>query len=138
MTARHARGRRSWRLLMLVLVVLLGPTPGWAQPHFGAPHAYYFRLEWRPEISKTGTPSVHGYVYNEHGYPAARMKLLVEGLDGAGQPLTWTIGYVDGLVPAKSRAFFEVRNLSAASSYRVTVHSFEWIVGNGDRTRRFP
>lgn len=80
----------------------------------------YFRLEW----SKSGR-NLNGYVYNSSNRRASRMQLLVEGVDGSGKILAKTTTWVRD-VPPNNRAFFEV-SVPEASSYRVSVLTFDWI-----------
>ena len=54
------------------------------------------------------------------------MRLLVESLDAAGQPIAQEIAYVDSDVPFDGRTYFWVRPKKPGASYRVTVHSGDW------------
>ncbi len=84
------------------------------------------RVDWKqPQGSVIG-----GYVYNDGGTAAARVTVLAEGLDGAGQRVNATVGNVMGTIPGFSRAYFEVR-VPPAASYRVSVLSVDWIRGGG-------
>jgi len=87
-----------------------------------------FRLEW----SRAGK-NLNGFVYNMANRRAARMILLVEGLDGSGQPVTKTTTWVRD-VPPNNRAFFQVA-VPTAADYRVTVQSFDWVEDGPDRRR---
>jgi hypothetical protein len=80
----------------------------------------YFRLEW----SKNGR-KVDGYVYNSSPRRVQRMQLLVEGIDGSGNVVNTTKTWVRD-VPPNNRAFFET-SVPDASSYRVSVLTFDWI-----------
>lgn len=108
-----------------LIVIHLGTAVGWAQ-NFGAPLDTYFRLEWEVGQSKSGPPTITGYIYNDRRIRALNVRLLVEELDGFGRVVSKTIGYVDGDVPAQGRAYFTVPVRSAAATYRVTVDSFDW------------
>ena len=87
-----------------------------------------FQLEW----SRAGK-NVNGYVYNTGNRRAARMILLVEGLDGSGKPVTKTTTWVRD-VPPNNRAFFQVA-VPTAAAYRVSVQSFDWVEDGLDRRR---
>ncbi len=70
---------------------------------------------------------VSGYVYNQRaGSYAVSVRLLVEALDGSGQVVGSTIGYVLGEVPPSNRSYFEIKAPAKAASYRVTIESFAW------------
>src|SRR5262249_1119504 len=87
-----------------------------------------FRIEWEQRQTSRG-PAIAGYVWNDSGMPAARVAVLVEGLDGTGgRVVNTTIGYVVGVVPGFGRTPFEVRVPSAAS-YRLRISSYDWLKG---------
>ena len=88
----------------------------------------YFKLEW----SRAGQ-NVNGYVYNTGNRRAAHMILLVEGLDGAGKPVTKTTTWVRD-VPPNNRAYFQVA-VPTAAAYRVSVQSFDWVEDRLDRRK---
>ena len=85
------------------------------------------RVEWTGSQDRRGRPAVSGYVYNQRaGSYAENVRLLVEGLDGSGQVIGSTTGYVAGQVPPSNRSYFEVKAPPGAASYRVTIQSFAW------------
>jgi hypothetical protein len=88
----------------------------------------YFKLEWAREGR-----TVNGYVYNTGNRRAARMILLVEGLDGNEKPVARTTTWVRD-VPPNNRAFFEVA-VPTAAAYRVSVQSFDWVEDGLDRRK---
>jgi hypothetical protein len=90
-----------------------------------------FRLEWSKDGKK-----VSGYVYNRTSRYAAKMSLLVEGVDAAGKVITATTTWVPD-VPPNNRAYFQVA-VADAPSYRISILSYNWIqeiASNGDRRR---
>lgn len=89
------------------------------------------RLDWEAGTRRGGKPVIQGYVYNDHGRPAADVQLLVETLDASGAVVARTIGFVLGVVQFNSRAYFEVPLRAAGASYRVTVTSLDWKGGGG-------
>ncbi|MBI2529286.1 MAG: hypothetical protein HYV93_25280 [Candidatus Rokubacteria bacterium] len=95
----------------------------------------YFRVEFEAGRTKGGRTLLTGYVYNDHGLAAARVRLLVDSLDAAGRVTATTVGYVDSLVPLKGRTYFEVPVDKPGVSYRVSVPYFDWIEGRGPRDR---
>ena len=76
--------------------------------------------------TRSGRPTITGYVHNSYGHWAGNVRLEVEALDASGQVIGRTQGYVDGDVPAFGRGYFEVRLPQAAASYRVMVVSLDW------------
>jgi hypothetical protein len=90
-----------------------------------------FRLEWSKEGRK-----VDGYVYNQTSRHAARMSLLVEGVDGSGKVMAATRTWVAD-VPPNNRSYFQVA-VPDAPSYRITIVSYnliQEIASSGDRRR---
>ena len=82
-----------------------------------------FRLEWDAKREPTAT-LVSGYVYNNTNRFAARMRLVIAGVDGdrvVGASTTWI---PDG-VPANHRNYFEAW-VPNAPGYRVIILSFDW------------
>ena len=114
---------------LVILALALGMSPARPRPYAFAGGERDFRVEWQQRQAKRG-PAIAGYVYNDAGMPASKVRVLVEGLDGTGHRVTATIGYVMGTVPALSRGYFEVR-VPSAVSYRVSISSFEWLKGGG-------
>ena len=85
------------------------------------------RVEWTGSEDRRGRPVVSGYVYNQRaGSYAITVRLRVEALDGSGQVMSSTIGYVLGEVPPSNRSYFEIKAPVKAASYRVTIESFAW------------
>lgn len=116
-------------LLAVLAPVVLTPTAA-AESYrvYGAER--FFSLEWAP-AERCGRPAIVGSVTNDGGLPAARVRLLVESLDAAGQVAATTIGYVAGHVLPGARFDFEVRLERPAPAYRVVVLSWEWVLGIG-------
>jgi hypothetical protein len=87
----------------------------------------YFRVDSQSGLDRKGRPSVWGYVnLNSSGLGSARVRLLVETLDAAGQPIASEIVYLDTEVAFSGRTFFEVRPKTPGASYRVNIHSGDW------------
>ncbi len=85
------------------------------------------RVEASGSEDRRGRPVVSGYVYNQRaGSYAVSVRLLVEALDGSGQVVGSTVGYVLGEVPPSNRSYFEIKAPAKAASYRVTIASFAW------------
>ena len=110
---------------------------GWARPARAqsitpqnAPQ--YFRLEYAPGTDRKGRSTVSGYIYlNSLGQGAARVRLLVETLNGAGQAVASEIAYVDTDVQVSGRTYFEARPKTPGASYRVSIYSGDWLRTGG-------
>ena len=89
------------------------------------------RLDWEAGVTRRGKPVVRGYVINDHGRPAADVRLLVESLDASGAVVARAIGFVPGVVQFNDRAYSEVPLRTPGASYRVTVTSLDWRAGGG-------
>ena len=87
----------------------------------------YFRIDSQSGPDRKGRASVWGYVnLNSSGLGSARVRLLVETLDAAGQPIASEIVYLDTEVAFSGRTYFEVRPKTPGASYRVSIHSGDW------------
>ena len=84
------------------------------------------RLDWEAGQRKSGRPEITGYVYNDYGRAAVHVRLLVEALDGSGQVIDRTYGFVFGAVLGFGRTPFAVVLRNEGASYRISVTSFEW------------
>jgi hypothetical protein len=90
----------------------------------------YFTLEWQPD-ERRGKPLVSGYVTNRWGIPTKNVRLRVEALDAAGHVTASYIGYVNGYVTPGAHVYFEVPVPTKAPNYRVSVLSYDPILGFG-------
>ena len=95
----------------------------------------YFTLQWQAADTKD-RPSVQGYIRNDYGFGAQKIRLLVDSLDAAGALTAQTIAYVPLELTPGSRSYFEARVPARAANYRVSVFQWEWIqAGGGDTVR---
>jgi hypothetical protein len=127
------------RLVLLVGVIALttaacvgtGATPplsmkettlmsGWEQ---------HFSIEWAADPGRNGAQRVSGYVYNRNGEYALDLRVLAQAVDASGAVIGQRIAFVPGGVGGSGRAYFEVPNLPAASTYRVSVWDYTWAQG---------
>ena len=108
-----------------------GASPSWAQGSSGPLAERYFRLEWEAGQSRRGRPLIRGYLYNDQPVNVNNVRLLIETLDASGQVTSRTVGYVDGLIPATSRTYFEVPVSAPGGTFRVSVMSFDLIRTGG-------
>lgn len=102
-----------------------GPAPAQSYGIVGAEQ--YFTLDWEAKPGSS-PPVVAGNVANSYGRSARNVRLYVEGLDGSGNVVSTTIGYVAGALTPGARAYFEVPVPTGAVAYRVKVLSFDWLV----------
>jgi hypothetical protein len=86
----------------------------------------FFHVEYSVAAPTAGRSEITGYVYNTYGQPAANVELKITELDASGQPITSEMRPVFGLVPAKGRAYFDVR-VPTSASYQVSVQGFDFI-----------
>jgi hypothetical protein len=121
-------------LLSVVMAMPLGAavdrplTPlvlGWEQ---------FFKLDWQVSQGRTA-PVVWGHVLNDWGMPAARIQLLVEGLDGSGQIVGQKVAWLGSILTPGTRGYFEVPVPWKAPTYRVSVFAFDWVQSNGSDQR---
>lgn len=101
-----------------------GQSPGARQA--GEQH---LRLEWQPGQSRRGLPTVWGYVHNLYGGSLGNVRLSIQEVDAAGRAVSTTVGYVDGVIPPKGYAYFEIRVPRPAAEYRVTVLHYDLFTG---------
>jgi len=107
-----------------------GPSPtstttlmsGWEQ---------HFSIDWSAAEQGQNSRKLWGYVYNHHGEYATNLRVLGEAIDPAGAVVGQRIAYVPGGVGGGGRAYFEIPNLPAASSYRVSVWDYTWFQAPG-------
>jgi hypothetical protein len=116
--------------VLALLAMMLSGSETSAQSYAIPGADRFFRIEWEQRQTKHGQ-IVAGYVYNSHGASADRVMLRIEGLDAAGNVVSTTTSYVMGTVPRFGRSYFEVRVPEGATTYRLTVLSFDWINGTG-------
>ena len=121
---------RAHAAVALALLAVLDPAAIVCAQSFGSrgAHEQYVRVEWQPGQTRRGIPTVWGYVHNLHTGALGNVRLSIEEIDGAGRALNATVGYVDGVVPPKGYAYFEVRVPRPATQYRVTVLNYDLLV----------
>jgi hypothetical protein len=90
----------------------------------------FFKLDWQP-AEKHGRPVLYGHVYNNWGFPATDVRLLVDGLDAAGRVVEQRVEWLGSVVTPGTTAPFEVALARPAASYRVEVFSFDWLQTDG-------
>ncbi len=135
------RLRGALAVLVLLAAGCSAATSTELPPSASVPLIYgweqYFKLDWQAG-EKQGRPVVDGYVFNDWGYTARDVRLLVQSLDQNGQVVAQTIGYVPLSVAPGTHAYFEVPLRQPAAAYRVIVASWDWVTEGGIFRRRFP
>ena len=86
----------------------------------------YFRIQW------TATPSggaalIDGYITNTWGFPAQRVRVLVNGYDAAGRQVGQLIAWGPNEINPGSRHYFDVTVPGGAASYDVSIFSWNWV-----------
>jgi hypothetical protein len=113
--------------VLCVLGVL--SSAAWAQD-FGRSSADWFHVSWEPRAYGT-TPSIEGYVHNATLYRVSNVRLRIEGLDAehrlVGQVFVWTFGDIG----PGDRAYFVATVVRGATTYRITVASFDVVSRGG-------
>jgi hypothetical protein len=128
----------SWVELGLIAVVvsacatfanpLTSPTafdslvPGWESK---------FTLDWKVEPAKDGTSRLYGRVSSHYGQHASPFRVLGMAVDSSGKVIGQRIAWVPGGVPGFAQVYFEIDQLAAAASYKVTVWDYSFVEGRG-------
>ena len=86
----------------------------------------FFRVEYSTGTHGPEQSEISGYVYNDYGLPAINVEIEIAELDASGQTVGTETRPVFGLVPAKGRAYFDVR-VPTGASYRVKVQEFDFV-----------
>lgn len=108
--------------IVLAILALDEVTPAVAQNWAVSDRG--FRVDWESAETKRGT-TIRGYVNTDLGSGATNIRLIIESLDGAGQVVATTVGYLHGSAPPFGRLYFEVPLKAPAPSYRVRVGAWD-------------
>jgi ABC-type glycerol-3-phosphate transport system substrate-binding protein len=98
-------------------------TAGWER---------HFTFEWATADQGQASKKVSGYVYNHHGEYAISLRVLAQAVDSGGAVVAQRIAFVPGGVGGLGRAYFEVPDLPATASYRLSVWDYTWFQSSGD------
>ena len=93
---------------------------------------HHFTFEWAAADQAPASKKVAGYVYNHNGEYAISLRVLAQAVDSGGVVVGQRIAFVPGGVGGFGRAYFEVPNLPATASYRLSVWDYTWFQSNGD------
>ena len=121
-TAGDARMKRALYVAALVLSLAIGLAA--AQTSLSDTDSG-LRLEWDARTAQGGGTLISGYIYNDNRRPAIKVRLLAEALDGTGQVIDRSIGFVVGAVPVSGRSYWTVPLKVTGARYRVTIAFFE-------------
>jgi hypothetical protein len=121
-------------LAVLLLVTLAAPvvapaanlTPlvaGWEQ---------FFKIDWQAG-QRGAKPVVYGYLKNDWGMPAAKIQLLVEGIDASGAVVGQKVEWLGPILNPGIRTYYEVAVPWQTPTYRVSVFAFEWVQFGGNQ-----
>ena len=93
---------------------------------------HHFSFEWTATEQSQSSRKVAGYVYNRNGEFATSLRVLAQAVDSGGAVVGQRIAYVPGGVGGFGRAYFEVPNLPATASYRLSVWDYTWFQADGN------
>ena len=96
-------------------------TVGWQQ---------YFKLDWQPS-ERRGRPVVEGRIFNNWGFGAINIRLLVTGLDPSGHVVEQKLLWLGTDVLPGTSAQFQVPLDRPAAAYDVAVFSYDWLQRGG-------
>ena len=135
--------RTHVRLVAILLMASSLALSACASPTSGAPLTplvigweQFFKLTWTVEEHK-GKPVVIGKIYNNWGFAAANMRLLVDELDANGQIVDQKLGWLGFMLTPGTTAPFEIPVAHATPNHRVSVFAFDWVQTDGHGRRRF-
>ena len=111
------------------------PQAGMTATTLMAGWEHHFTVEWAAAEQGQGSRKVAGYVYNRNGEYAIHLRVLAQAVDAGGAVVGQRITYVPGGVGGFGRVYFEVSNLPATPSYRVSVWDYTWFQADGDGKR---
>jgi hypothetical protein len=115
--------------LALALALMLPTTVAWGQDR-DRPANGSFHVSWEPETDSV-TPRIEGRVQNDSRFRVTDVRLRVEGLDAAGQPVGRTFAWAFGDIGPGGDTSFVVEGMHGAVTYRIAVDSFD-VVSRGE------
>jgi hypothetical protein len=115
---KHPVGRLVASLLVATLMV--APVSA-AEPD--SPGS--LTVQWAVSRDAGGQPTLQGYINNLYDVPVDNVTLRIDAFDAAGQMLSSDVTLIEGPVPGAGQTYFEALAPDGATSYRVTVDSFE-------------
>jgi hypothetical protein len=121
----------SFRRWMLALAVLACVVPGVALAQRLTPLVSgwerFFSITAVETVQKGGKARVTGYLNNESGFHASRMRLLIDGLDDSGQIVGQSVAYVPSPNPGPSGRVYFDEPAPAGTRHRVSVFAYDFV-----------
>jgi hypothetical protein len=117
--------RGSVLVLAMTVVMAAGVLMAPADAQELAAAGGFFRAAWSVPPLPRPLTKIEGYVYNDSRWRVTDVRLRIVSLDHAGHAVAETSGWVFGDIPAGGRAYFAVPLTEPASTYGVTVISFD-------------
>jgi hypothetical protein len=119
-----------WITSLVVVLTLLGTVASTTAQNFAMVGGeQFFTVAWE-RTQYLGKPYVGAHVGNTWGFPAADVRVKVEGLDTTGAVTSTTIDRAPWIVMPGSRIYFEIP-APPAPSYRVSVVTYTWVQTGG-------
>lgn len=122
--------------VIALAALLLAPAlieVGFAQGFRAPATERFFQVEATAGKVRHGKETVTGYVYNEYGYPAVNVKLVLESLDASGAVLDRTTVPLDRPIPPFGRTDFYSPVSVAGVKYAGWVLYYDWVKGGGSQ-----
>jgi len=131
MAMRHLRRAGGFALSVLLLAV----APGVAAPVGAATRELQTLLPgWErffsvssETVQKGDKTRVVGYLGNEAGFHAKRMRLLIDGFDASGQIVGQSLAYVPSPNPGPGGRVYFDEPAPAGVRHRVSVFAYDWV-----------
>lgn len=131
---------RRLGVLLLLAPLALGacatPTTGGPLTPLVIGWEQFFKLTWTVGEYR-GQPVVSGKIYNNWGFAAANVRLLVDELDANGQIMDQRVGWLGFTLTPGTTAPFEIPVAHRTPNYRVSVFAFDWVQTDGRGRHRF-
>jgi hypothetical protein len=87
----------------------------------------YFRIQWSATSHETGGVLIDGYITNTWGFPAQKVRVLVDGYDASGTQVGQLISWGPNEINPGTRVYFDVAVPAGAATYEVSIFSFDWV-----------
>ena len=120
---------RRWSLILAVVVCLV-PVLAHAQGGRLTPLVSgwerFFSVS-SETVQKGDKTRVVGYLGNEAGFHAKRMRLLIDGFDASGQIVGQSLAYVPSPNPGPGGRVYFDEPAPAGVRHRVSVFAYDWV-----------
>jgi len=121
---------RRWSLALAVvacLVPALAHAQGGRLIPLVAGWERFFSISSVETVQKGGRARVTGYLANEAGFKASRMRLLIDGLDANGQIVGQSIAYVPSPNPGPGGRVYFDEPAPPGVRHQVSVFQYDWV-----------